>query len=63
MTGACYPLALARAALADHEAWLVGGAVRDLLLGRAGTGPDLDLVVTGDPAAAASALRAERARA
>jgi len=57
VTAACDPLALARTALAGHGAWLVGGAVRDLLLGRAGTGPDLDLVVTGDPAAAASALR------
>jgi len=62
VTGADGPLALARTALAGQEAWLVGGAVRDLLLGRTGAGPDLDLVVTGDPAAAAAALRAAAPR-
>ena len=56
------PLALAREALAGREAWLVGGAVRDLLLGRGGAGPDLDLVVTGDPAEAAAAVRAAAPR-
>jgi poly(A) polymerase len=35
-------------------AWLVGGAVRDRLLGRATT--DFDIVVDGDPAAAARAV-------
>ena len=30
------------------EAWLVGGAVRDRLLGRVGAGGDLDLAVVGD---------------
>jgi len=38
--------------------WLVGGAVRDLLLGRGRA--DIDLVVEGDPAALARALGAER---
>ena len=41
----------------DHEAWLVGGAVRDLLLG--GTRADLDLVVEGDAASVAALLGAE----
>jgi len=58
VTGHDDPLALARAALAGQEAWLVGGAVRDLLLRREGAGRDLDLVVSGDPAAAAAAVRA-----
>ncbi len=39
------------------EAWLVGGTVRDLLLGR--DGPDLDLVVVGDGATLAAALQRE----
>jgi tRNA nucleotidyltransferase/poly(A) polymerase len=47
-------LATARAALAGARAWLVGGAVRDRLLGRPVT--DLDLVVDGDVRAAAKAL-------
>ncbi|HMJ01491.1 MAG TPA: HDIG domain-containing protein [Conexibacter sp.] len=60
------PLALVRAALAaDTEGsppWLVGGAVRDRLLGRAGVGSDLDLAVAGDVEAAARTLaRAARA--
>jgi putative nucleotidyltransferase with HDIG domain len=54
------PLAIARAALADTRAWLVGGAVRDRLLGR--KTPDVDLAVAGDVEAAARALgRAARA--
>jgi putative nucleotidyltransferase with HDIG domain len=54
------PLAIARGALADAPAWLVGGAVRDRLLGRP-TG-DLDLAVAGDVEASARALaRAARA--
>jgi poly(A) polymerase len=47
-------LDVARAALAGHPAWLVGGAVRDRLLGR--DTEDLDLVVPGDVEAAASAV-------
>ncbi|MFN8132686.1 MAG: HDIG domain-containing protein [Solirubrobacteraceae bacterium] len=48
-------LEAARAALAGQEAWLVGGAVRDALLGRP-PADDLDLVVAGDPGEAARAL-------
>jgi poly(A) polymerase len=48
------PLDVARGALAGHEAWLVGGAVRDALLGREVR--DLDLVVPGDPGPAAKRL-------
>ncbi len=44
----------ARTALADSPAWLVGGAIRDRLLGRATS--DLDVVVDGDPAQAARAI-------
>ncbi|MDW5593951.1 HD domain-containing protein [Conexibacter stalactiti] len=54
------PLQIARDALSDAQAWLVGGAVRDRLLGR--TTKDLDLAVGGDVEAAARALgRAARA--
>ena len=54
------PLAIAREALAEVPAWLVGGAVRDRLLGRATT--DLDVAVAGDVEAAARRLaRAARA--
>ncbi len=42
-------------ALQGTTAWLVGGAVRDRLLGRATK--DLDVIVDGDPRAAAKALR------
>jgi putative nucleotidyltransferase with HDIG domain len=46
---------LARRALPDEAgAWIVGGAVRDAILGRAVT--DLDLAVGGDPERAAKAL-------
>ena len=45
------PLDAARAALAGEPAWLVGGAVRDRLLGRATD--DVDLAVEGDPRGAA----------
>ena len=41
---------------ASSDAWLVGGAVRDLLLG--GTRADLDLVVEGDAAEVAALLGA-----
>jgi len=53
-------LAVARQALAGTQAWLVGGAVRDRLLGRATD--DVDLAVAGDVEAAARTLaRAARA--
>ena len=45
------PLAAAREALAGHPAWLVGGAVRDRLLGR--PTDDVDVALEGDPGAAA----------
>ena len=45
------PLEAAREALAGREAWLVGGAVRDQLLGR--TTDDLDVALAGDPREAA----------
>lgn len=48
-------LDVARAALAGHDAWLVGGAVRDRLLSH-GDPVDLDLVVAGDPGPAAKAI-------
>jgi putative nucleotidyltransferase with HDIG domain len=47
-------LALARGALAAHDSWLVGGAVRDALRGQ--PTDDLDIVIDGDVAAAARAL-------
>ncbi len=48
------PLELTRAALAGTSAWLVGGAVRDRLLGVPTV--DLDVVLDGDPRAGARAL-------
>ena len=48
-------LAALREALAGREAWLVGGAVRDRLLGRATD--DLDVALAGDAAEPARALR------
>ncbi|HEY8867436.1 MAG TPA: hypothetical protein VIM22_10910, partial [Solirubrobacteraceae bacterium] len=47
-------LTATRAALAGQTAWLVGGAVRDRLLGR--DIDDLDVVVDEDPRVAARAL-------
>jgi poly(A) polymerase len=47
-------LDVARDALAGSRAWLVGGAVRDRLLGEQSI--DVDVVVDGDPAAAARAV-------
>jgi tRNA nucleotidyltransferase/poly(A) polymerase len=47
-------LEAARAALADGPAWLVGGAVRDVLLDRPSA--DYDIVVDGDPARAAKLI-------
>lgn len=43
---------------AHPEAWLVGGSVRDLLLGRPVRDWDIDLVVEGDPEPVARALGA-----
>lgn len=54
-------LEIARAALAGQPAWLVGGAVRDRVLGRPLT--DLDLAVDGDPEQAARALASAAGRA
>jgi poly(A) polymerase len=48
------PLSAARDALAGREAWLVGGAVRDRLLGR--PTDDVDLSLRGDPRKAARAI-------
>lgn len=51
-------VAAARRALGDGEgAWIVGGAVRDTVLGKQVV--DLDLAVAGDPGAAAKAIAAE----
>jgi poly(A) polymerase len=52
--GACSARAIAREALRDRSAWLVGGAVRDGLLDRPTS--DLDVVVDGDVGGAARAL-------
>jgi poly(A) polymerase len=49
--------AAARALNGDEGAWVVGGAVRDAVLGREVN--DLDLAVAGDPGAAARAIAAE----
>jgi tRNA nucleotidyltransferase (CCA-adding enzyme) len=54
---AAYPELADVAAAAPDPVYLVGGAVRDLLLGRGRA--DIDLVVEGDPAALATALGAE----
>jgi poly(A) polymerase len=52
-------LEIVREGLAGREAWLVGGAVRDRLLGR--TVADLDVVLDGDPEQGArSIVRAAR---
>ena len=48
------PLRIVREALAGEPAWLVGGAVRDRLLGRPVT--DVDVVLDGDVGAAAKRL-------
>ena len=49
------PLDIVREVLGAERAWLVGGAVRDELLGR--PLDDLDVALDGDVAAAAKALR------
>src|SRR6201996_6433463 len=54
---AAYPELADVAAAAPDPVYLVGGAVRDLLLGRGRA--DIDLVVEGDPAALAAALGVE----
>jgi tRNA nucleotidyltransferase (CCA-adding enzyme) len=54
---AAYPELAVVAAAAPDPVYLVGGAVRDLLLGRGRA--DIDLVVEGDPEALAAALGAE----
>jgi poly(A) polymerase len=54
-------LALARAALLDRPAWLVGGLVRDRALGRP-EGEDVDIVIDGDPEQAARALAGQARR-
>jgi poly(A) polymerase len=51
---AATPLEAARRALAGREAWLVGGAVRDRLLGR--PTDDVDVALDGDPREAARAI-------
>ncbi len=48
------PLSAAREALAGQEAWLVGGAVRDHLLGR--PTDDLDISLRGEPRRAARSI-------
>src|SRR6202020_1251669 len=50
-----------RTALADRPAWVVGGAIRDRLLGRETN--DLDVVVDGDPREAAGAIARAAGRA
>jgi poly(A) polymerase len=47
-------LELVRSALAGRRAWLVGGAVRDRVLGR--PAGDFDVVIDGDPEEAANAI-------
>jgi tRNA nucleotidyltransferase (CCA-adding enzyme) len=54
---AAYPELAEVAAAAPDPVYLVGGAVRDLILGRGRA--DIDLVVEGDPARLAAALGAE----
>ena len=48
------PLEAARDALSDREAWVVGGAVRDRLLGR--PTDDVDVAIEGDPRRAARTI-------
>jgi tRNA nucleotidyltransferase/poly(A) polymerase len=55
-SGLSAPLDAAREALAGANAWLVGGAVRDRLLGR--DTDDVDVAVEGDPRRAARAIAA-----
>jgi poly(A) polymerase len=55
------PLQAARAALFGRQAWLVGGAIRDRVLGRETL--DIDVVVDGDPGEAARAIAKSAGRA
>ncbi len=57
LRGAYPELAVVADAAGDRSVYLVGGAVRDLLLGR--ERGDIDLVVVGDPAGLATDLDAE----
>jgi poly(A) polymerase len=59
--GAADGLQAARTALADRPAWLVGGAIRDRVLGRATA--DVDVVVDGDPGEAARGIARAAGRA
>lgn len=52
------PLDVVSTALADQPAWMVGGAVRDELLGRAEAVSDVDVALDGDVRAAAAAVAA-----
>jgi poly(A) polymerase len=54
-------LEAARTGLAGRQAWLVGGAIRDRVLGR--PTQDVDVVVEGDPAEAAHAVARAAGRA
>jgi poly(A) polymerase len=54
-------LQAARLALADQRAWLVGGAIRDRVLGRSTL--DVDVVVDGDPGEAARSIARAAGRA
>ncbi len=54
-------LQAARLALADRRAWLVGGAIRDRVLGRSTL--DVDVVVDGDPGEAARSIARAAGRA
>jgi putative nucleotidyltransferase with HDIG domain len=54
-------LRAARTALADRRAWLVGGAIRDRVLGRVTA--DVDVVVDGDPGEAARSIAKAAGRA
>jgi len=54
VAGEADPLAIVREALAGAPAWLVGGALRDRLLGRPVL--DVDLAIDGDVGAAAKAV-------
>jgi tRNA nucleotidyltransferase/poly(A) polymerase len=59
------PLQIVEQALADEPAWVVGGVVRDELLGRAldaVAAPDVDVVLDAEPAAAAHAIASASGR-
>jgi tRNA nucleotidyltransferase (CCA-adding enzyme) len=53
------PLGPLREALGDAVAYLVGGSVRDLILGE-GPGPDIDVAIDGDLEAVIERLEAQR---